>query len=110
MKDDTSTIGARLLPLGFKRYKDYLNSEHWRNVRRRYRESSLPQVCRCGATKVALHHKTYVRLGAEELSDLEPLCADCHRRAHGKKRRRKKRGLVIRFDPTLVQAQKDPRR
>ena len=105
LPDDPSSLSARLRPLGFFRYKDYLRSDHWREVRDRYRASDLSQACRCGAEKVALHHKTYVRLGQEELTDLEPLCSRCHRAEHGRLPRKAKssrRAVRVRRDPTLV--------
>ena len=107
MKDDTSSLSGRLRPLGFQRYSEYLASDHWQDVRRRYRESDLPQICPCGETRVALHHTTYVRLGEELLEDLTPLCRDCHARAHGRKPRRRRRkgkfkGVTIRHDPSIV--------
>jgi hypothetical protein len=82
-KTDTSTIGGRLRELGFSRYEEYLESDHWQDVRRRYRASGRPWVCRCGARPKALHHRTYERLGAELLDDLEPICPPCHRKLHG---------------------------
>lgn len=73
----------RLKELGFDTYDAYLNSEHWKTFRKTYRESSLPQTCRCcGSPKVQLHHITYARLGVEELEDVVPLCARCHMKLH----------------------------
>ena len=43
----------------------------------------MPQKCHvCKATPVDLHHKTYKRKGCERLTDLVPLCRDCHQHAH----------------------------
>lgn len=72
----------KLRELGYDSYDDYLRSPAWRDVRRRYRESDLPQVCMCGSVNVQLHHTTYERVGREELEDLLPLCQDCHATAH----------------------------
>lgn len=37
----------------------------------------------CGATEgLQLHHMTYERIGAEELTDLIPLCETCHNIVH----------------------------
>jgi hypothetical protein len=41
----------------------------------------------CGADVVQLHHKTYDRIGAEDLTDLTPLCARCHALIHVLERR-----------------------
>lgn len=82
-KVDASTIGGRLWELGYGSYADYLESDHWKHIRSRYRASGRPWVCRCGATPKALHHWTYERLGEEKLDDLEPVCDSCHRKIHG---------------------------
>ena len=64
-------------------YSKYLQSEHWADLKRRYRASKLPQVCRvCGCPRVQMHHVTYKRLGAEWLNDLVPLCGDHHWAVH----------------------------
>lgn len=84
--DGPMTINARMRRLGYPAtatYTDYLASAHWQAVRKRYSASALPQDCGCGAPRAALHHKTYVRLGAELLKDLQPVCDPCHRRLHG---------------------------
>lgn len=77
----------RLRELGYQDYDDYLRSPHWRAIKARYRASELPQVCMCGETEVHLHHKTYERIGAENLTDLTPLCATCHTLIHVLERR-----------------------
>jgi hypothetical protein len=65
-------------------YRAYLRSAHWRDVKRRYRSSGLPQACVvCGDPRVDLHHKTYERRGREELTDLEPRCRKHHEEVHG---------------------------
>lgn len=67
-------------------YEAYLKSEHWQDVRRRFRESGLgrnPHCYTCGSSdKLNLHHKTYKRVGKERLTDLMYLCEDCHRVLH----------------------------
>lgn len=73
---------ARLAGLGFASYRDYLRSPRWFDIRRAYRESDLPQQCMCGADEVELHHLTYDRVGEEELTDLRPLCSNCHQMIH----------------------------
>jgi hypothetical protein len=86
-KDGTATIGRHLRRLGFPRhatYADYLASPHWQDVKRRYSESDLPQDCACGKPRRDLHHKTYARMGAELLTDLEPVCGLCHLERHGR--------------------------
>lgn len=65
-------------------YEEYMRSPEWRRVRRRYFRSKLPQGCQgCGARQnLHLHHKTYERLGHEELTDLVPVCQVCHALIH----------------------------
>lgn len=73
---------ARLRDLGHQTYESYLKSRHWARVRHLYR-SSRPWVCLCGEhDRLQLHHKTYVRIGAERLDDLQPLCDRCHSLVH----------------------------
>jgi hypothetical protein len=80
-----ATALTRLEEAGFRHYHDYLRSDHWRGVNRRYRESRrFPQCClACGGPDFQLHHRTYERLGREPLTDLLPLCRDCHFLVHG---------------------------
>lgn len=60
--------------------KAYYDSPHWRDFKRRYRESSLPQACLvCGNSLVDLHHVTTKRKWHEYLSDVVPLCRKHHR-------------------------------
>ena len=50
-----------LLRLGYESYDEYLASDHWRDVKRRFRESGRPTECICGEQGVDLHHETYER-------------------------------------------------
>lgn len=72
----------RLRRLGYKDYGAYLRSPCWAATKARYRASSRPQACMCGEDQVQLHHMTYVRIGAERLTDLVALCAPCHTMIH----------------------------
>jgi hypothetical protein len=78
---------AALKGLGYRDYKAYLKSPHWFDVRRAYQESDLPQRCMCGSEEVQYHHLTYERIGAERLTDLMPLCRQCHQMVHALERR-----------------------
>ena len=70
-------------PVGQFEYRDYMNSAAWEAVKRRYRNSTLPQKCLvCGNSQVHLHHRSYDRLGRERLNDLVPLCQEHHRGVH----------------------------
>jgi hypothetical protein len=94
LQDGPASIPARLQRLGFARYADYLASEHWLDVRRRYAASDRPQRCACGKARHALHHLTYVRLGCELLEDLVAVCDPCHRRLHKKDRARQRQAMA----------------
>lgn len=65
-------------------YDDYIKSDEWRAVRKRYRKSKLPWKCAvCDvAVNLHLHHRTYKRLGREQLTDLVPLCKFHHEETH----------------------------
>jgi hypothetical protein len=73
----------RLQELGYRNYREYLRSPHWKAKRLEYAGSEQPQDCMCGETEgLQLHHLTYERIGAEEVTDLTPLCATCHAMVH----------------------------
>lgn len=85
---------AHLRGQGYQDYADYLRSPHWARVRLAYWDRAvvgdelLPADCLCGETEdLQLHHKTYERVGHEKLTDLRPLCDDCHRLVHVLERR-----------------------
>jgi hypothetical protein len=67
-------------------YQQYLASEHWQDVRRRYWACKLHDrtcfACHKGDRPLEVHHKTYKRMGAERLHDLCLLCRDCHQSTH----------------------------
>src|SRR4051794_24043327 len=48
-------------------YLEYLESDHWKALKNRYRNSGLPQQCLiCHDRNVDLHHRTYKRVGHEK--------------------------------------------
>jgi 5-methylcytosine-specific restriction endonuclease McrA len=68
-------------------YQAYLCSNHWLTVRQARLYLDKYRCRRCGEDKyLQVHHKTYERLGHEDMADLETLCRTCHRREHGKAR------------------------
>lgn len=82
--------------LGFKTYKEYLNSHYWEEAKQRCRESSLPKKCIvCGEKKYELHHRSYARLGAELPEDLVPLCRKHHKIVHDYIKKHNKKLLDI---------------
>lgn len=67
------------------RYEAYIASTEWRLVRAHYRSAWwLVQCCPvCSASEdLHMHHLTYARFGRERLTDLLPLCGDCHEGLH----------------------------
>jgi hypothetical protein len=73
----------RLQVLGFQSLREYRDSDLWRQAKARYQSSDYPQRCLvCGAPGFELHHRSYERLGKEELFDLVPLCRGHHQKLH----------------------------
>jgi 5-methylcytosine-specific restriction endonuclease McrA len=75
-------------------YARYLRSAQWAYLRR-YKLYSAGWRCEsCGRrTRLEVHHRTYQRLGAERLEDLQVLCERCHSAKHPDNRERKERLL-----------------
>lgn len=98
----------RLEDLGYSSYDEYIQSAAWYAVRRRYRASDLPQNCQlCGSDEnTVLHHRTYERVGREELTDLIPLCRECHGIVHTLFRR----GEIASYDAPDINALVDQER
>jgi hypothetical protein len=64
-------------------YREYLKTDHWKQIKEKYYNSDMPQECTiCGDTVFDLHHRTYDRIGAENLNDLVPLCRSHHKATH----------------------------
>lgn len=64
-------------------YKKYLHSEHWKQIKTQFKiqESYTGKCYICGNVNDGgfhLHHKTYERIGNEEMNDLELMCKTCH--------------------------------
>lgn len=66
-------------------YADYLQSAHWQAFRIKALAHYEHKCMLCGETDrpLELHHNDYSRLGGELLTDVLPLCDDCHGRHHG---------------------------
>lgn len=69
-------------------YAVYLRTAHWRQVRLKalHRAQYRCEKCQVGWL-LQVHHRTYVHLGEEQKypQDLQALCRECHRAAHGKR-------------------------
>jgi len=66
-------------------YKEYLQTEHWREKRKSalYRANNKCQLCG-NKENLHVHHNTYDNRGQEKDEDLVVLCEICHARHHGK--------------------------
>lgn len=75
---------------GRRRYREYLNSSHWRAFRARI--IAERKACqRCGhAYRLQVHHLHYHNRGEEKPEDVELLCRDCHEQIHWPKSRLRK--------------------
>jgi hypothetical protein len=76
-------------------YGAYMRSDDWKAKRARYFASDYPNSCYCCASigAVDLHHMTYKRLGHELLSDLLPICRNCHEELHTRLKNARQHGL-----------------
>lgn len=74
-------------------YAEYLQTDHWENIRKRFWASKLHKGC-CyvcgGKTRLHVHHRSYRRIGREKLSDFCLLCEACHSKTHELDRTRRK--------------------
>lgn len=84
-------------------YVEYIHSKAWRASAARRAELAA-SGCRCrlcnrpnSEVELHVHHRTYERLGAEEVGDLTTLCCECHDIVTDMLRRRRYVSLVPRF-------------
>lgn len=71
-------------------YLAYLQTDHWKEMRRLALDHAEHRCQLCNATEnLEAHHRTYERIGRERLSDLTVLCSDCHYWHHGRARDRR---------------------
>lgn len=74
-------------------YKDYIRSDAWRSVKKRYLQSKNPkEYYGCLAPYewfFHFHHRTYKNLGNENLRDIIPVCPRCHELIHETEENRK---------------------
>lgn len=78
-------VGKTLrLTVDKRAYSRYIASPEWA-AKRQQALKAHGTFCRgCGRNKVTLHvhHRTYERLGAEDMADLVTLCDSCHNGVH----------------------------
>lgn len=65
-------------------YKDYLETDHWKQLRKRKLRLSgyKCQIC-ASKENLNVHHNTYENRGCEKDEDLVVLCNECHKKHHG---------------------------
>jgi hypothetical protein len=88
MRKTKETFAGRLQRLGYKTYRSYLNSPHWKEFRAEIIERDRMCLC-CGGAPEDVHHKRYKRLGKEDPGDAVALCRRCHEWIHDIHRRGK---------------------
>ena len=78
-------------------YDQYLQSEHWRHVRKLALNNAdnACQICNDSESTLEVHHRTYERLGSEYIADLTVLCHSCHERFHDKLPKAAKSGPAL---------------
>lgn len=73
----------KLRALGHDSYKDYLKSKHWKELKKKKRDTRKAKCRVCHTEKnLNLHHRTYKSIGNEHVGDVIWLCADCHNETH----------------------------
>jgi hypothetical protein len=78
-----STLHWREMEEGKEKYKCYLESTEWKNLRRTVMKRCNKVCERCNLfTASQVHHKDYHNLYAEDLTDLLGICDGCHRCLH----------------------------
>jgi hypothetical protein len=83
MNPDYRGFRERLRDAGFQSYKEYLQSELWRQKKAEFFEVRPRKCWVCNSQdQFELHHKTYERVTSERLDDLVGLCGKCHDKVH----------------------------
>ncbi len=64
-------------------YQDYILSKEWDRLRQWRIAKDKFKCAKCGFKhELRVHHKTYERLGHEDIDDLITLCVRCHNDIH----------------------------
>lgn len=66
-------------------YKQYLSSRHWKQFKKKFKESKYSNGCCliCNRDRgIHIHHLRYDTLGNESFIDVVELCSLCHRNVH----------------------------
>jgi len=64
-------------------YHHYLLSSEWQSIRLKRIKFDGYMCTECGSREgLNVHHRTYERVGCEDIVDLVTLCRSCHKRRH----------------------------
>ena len=80
--------GARLRDqrnarMSWSEYRIYRKTEAWRDLRSQVMERFDGRCAACNCTEnLHVHHRTYERVGQEDIGDLTLLCMTCHQLLH----------------------------
>ncbi len=73
-------VEALAVAAGFKSYQDYLQSDHWKELKR---QRGMDRCCVCATERGLLgHHIRYRNLLDVVPEDIEPMCGSCHEDFH----------------------------
>ena len=74
---------ALIRELGYKSYKDYLNSRMWKHVRERVLKRDRGVCLACNGPAQVVHHRSYCKASIRgmRLDYLVSLCHKCHEEA-----------------------------
>lgn len=65
-------------------YREYLQTEHWKNMRAAALIRYDYQCWKCGSKhNLQVHHLSYEFRGMETTEELMVLCSECHKKEHG---------------------------
>jgi len=83
---------ARRTKMNREKYRQYLLTDHWKQIRSKVIERDGNACCRCKCTaQLQVHHKIYRATPFDTiLEDLETLCETCHAGVHGKESKKLK--------------------
>jgi 5-methylcytosine-specific restriction endonuclease McrA len=74
----------------YRKYLAYINSVAWKKKREEAFEFHGRNCGKCGSRYfLQIHHKTYINLYHEPMSDLMVLCDECHKDTHKPGRKKK---------------------
>jgi hypothetical protein len=75
----------RICDLKSMPYRDYLQTDHWKEVRAQMLKRAGHKCSLCGSReRLNVHHNNYQSLGDERWEDLAVLCRPCHGKFHDK--------------------------